>query len=90
MPKECDCCGQKFLLEPGFYYGAMYVSYGVSIAFGIALFVAMFILTDWDPTQMLYLAGPLMLITTPYLFKLSRAIWINFFVAYDENACKKN
>ena len=44
MPKQCSVCHQKFELEPGFYYGSMYVSYGVTIAYLVSVFVAMTVL----------------------------------------------
>ena len=31
MNRTCSCCEQRFELENGFYYGAMYVSYGLSV-----------------------------------------------------------
>lgn len=27
MHKQCSACGQRFEPEPGFYYGAMFISY---------------------------------------------------------------
>ena len=41
MPKECPNCKQDFEIEPGFYYGAMYVSYALTIAVTVAVFVVM-------------------------------------------------
>lgn len=90
MPERCPKCGQKFLLEPGFYYGSMYVSYAVSIAYLVAVFVAMTVLyPEFSVTEYLIIAvGSLFLLTT-YFFRLSRAIWINFFVSYNANAKEK-
>ena len=36
MPKKCSECGQDFEIETGFYYGAMYVSYALTIALTVA------------------------------------------------------
>ena len=38
--KNCPKCNLRYAKEPGFYYGAMYVSY----AYGVALFTAIVIL----------------------------------------------
>jgi len=35
MHKTCASCGLKYKMEPSFFYGAMYVSYAVCIAFSI-------------------------------------------------------
>ena len=38
MHKKCPECGQDFELETGFYYGAMYVSYGLTVMFGLIVY----------------------------------------------------
>jgi uncharacterized protein (DUF983 family) len=48
MPDNCAHCGQKYLLEPGFFYGAMYVSYALTIAMSVAVFVAMHVLWHFE------------------------------------------
>lgn len=30
MNEKCFCCGQSFMPEPGYYFGAMFVSYGLN------------------------------------------------------------
>ncbi len=87
MPQSCDKCGQKIEMEPGFFYGAMYVSYGVSIAYLVSIWVAMFVLyPEFTTTQYLVLAIGSLLVLTPYFFRLARAIWINLFVKYEKDA----
>ena len=39
MHERCSNCNTKYKIEPSFFYGAMYVSYAVGIAFGVAAFV---------------------------------------------------
>jgi uncharacterized protein (DUF983 family) len=43
MHETCSNCGTKYKIEPSFFYGAMYVSYGVGIAFAVAAFVISFV-----------------------------------------------
>ena len=43
MHENCPNCGQKFTPEPGFYYGAMYVSYAFGVAFFVAVWVAVLV-----------------------------------------------
>lgn len=81
MPSNCPNCGQAYSLEPGFYFGAAYVSYGLSVALFCAVFVAMYILVR--PENVLYYFIAIIiaiLLAAPYLFLLSRSIWIAFFV----------
>ena len=90
MPERCSKCGQKIEMEPGFFYGAMYVSYGLSVAYLVSVFVAMYVLMDdFTTTQYLVVGVGSLFILTPYFFRLARAIWINFFVKYDPNAPEK-
>lgn len=87
MPERCDKCGQKYEVEPGFYYGAMYVSYALSIAFLVSVFVAMLVLyPDFTVTEYLVIGIGGLILLTPPIFRLARAVWINFFVKYDPNA----
>lgn len=91
MPEKCSVCDQKFEVEPGFYYGAMYVSYGVSIAYLVSVFVAMAVLyPDFTTTEYLVIAITTLILLTPYFFRLSRAIWINLFVKYDPDSKQEN
>ena len=39
MQERCGHCNAKYMMEPSFFYGAMYVSYGVGIAFAVAAFI---------------------------------------------------
>lgn len=89
MPNNCSKCGQDFQIETGFYYGAMYVSYGITIALTVAVFVALTVLNLYSITSFLIADVITLLITMPYVFKLSRAIWIKLMIKYDKDAIKK-
>jgi hypothetical protein len=41
MKENCSHCGLRYQIE--FFYGAMYVSYGLNVALGIAAFIVSFI-----------------------------------------------
>ena len=43
MHERCSNCGTKYKIEPSFFYGAMYVSYGVGIAFAVAAFIIAYV-----------------------------------------------
>ena len=40
---NCSKCGTRYRLEPSFFYGSMYVSYGVGIAFAVAAFIISYV-----------------------------------------------
>ena len=75
-------------MEPSFFYGAMYVSYGVGIAFAVATFVITKLFLGADLiTAFLAIVGTMVLFM-PVIIRLSRNIWINFFIKYDPKAAK--
>lgn len=90
MKTSCDCCGQNFELEPGFYYGAMFLSYIISSFFMlISFFLIKFIfgLKTWDTFGIVLL---LVALGYFYIFRVSRSMWIHLFVEYDPDAsCKQ-
>lgn len=99
MYEKCSNCGEPFQREPGFYYGAAYVSYGLTIALWVAVLVALIVFDaiglitysfTENPIMFLSLGVGLLLALLPLLYRLSRAIWINFFVKYRDDAIEFN
>lgn len=90
MPENCPTCGQAFSLEPGFYFGAAYVSYALNVGWLITVFLFSVFVLEVNFVHFLIAAAVLLVLLTPVLFRLSRAIWINFFVSYDPKAVSSN
>jgi uncharacterized protein (DUF983 family) len=88
MVEKCPVCGQKSQPEPGFYYGAMYVSYALAVAIGCFVGVPLLFFGASAMTTVIAIAVAL-LVLSPLTLRLSRMIWINFFYHYDENAGSK-
>ena len=80
MPENCPNCGQKYWIEPGFYYGAMYISYALTVALSVAVFVAMIVLWEFDIKWYLGLNFAAIAILFPPIFRLSRSIWAHIFI----------
>ena len=77
MNEHCEVCGYKFDKEPGYFLGAMYVSYGLTILEMLVLFLATF----WYVPLAAFFAiilGALVLFSF-FNFRLARVIWINLF-----------
>jgi len=89
MNEHCSHCNLKFKIEPSFFYGAMYVSYGVGVAIGVAVFIISFFFLNQNE-HITFLAIILALVITfPIILRISRNIWINLFLTYDKNAEEK-
>lgn len=82
MPERCPHCSQSYMPEPGFYYGAMFISYILSGWFSIFLVLFLHWVLDWSMLAsfgLLLAIGALLFV---YVFRLSRSIWINLMVKY--------
>ena len=83
MHDACSECGQHYQLEPSFYYGAMYVNYGITVAISVSVFVAMYVLgNEWEFMQYIIAIIGAIILSAPLTFRLGRMIWINMFVGY--------
>jgi len=90
MNERCSSCGLKYKMEPSFFYGAMYVSYGLGIAFAVAAFVISKLLVGSTLINSFIAIIGTLVVFMPLIMRLSRNIWINMFVSYDSNATKQN
>lgn len=83
MHDHCSHCGLKYQIEPSFFYGAMYVSYGLNVGIGIAVFVlsSIFFGAPLKGTFIAIIAS--LIILFPFILRLSRNIYINMFISYD-------
>lgn len=89
MPDRCSVCGQDFKMEDGFFLGATYVSYGITIAITVPLLAAAYVLFHLEYMQLLPLFVALLVILMPPVLRVSRSIWFNFFVHYEADWSSK-
>lgn len=83
MPKKCEVCEQSYEPETGFYYGAMYVSYGIGVATFVAVWVACMVLfPNMGAMGIIACVLGALIALWPLSFRLARLIWINLFVKY--------
>lgn len=90
MNDKCPVCGQRMELEPGFYYGTSYISYALTVALSAISFIAWsltigFSLEDHRLFYWIGVNGLLLLLLQPWLMRLSRVVWLSFFVHYNAN-----
>ena len=89
MNERCSHCNTKYKIEPSFFYGSMYVSYGVGIAFAVAAFIISYLFLETSLTTAFIAIIVTMVVFFPIILRLSRNIWINLFIHYDANVFKK-
>ena len=89
MNENCSHCGLKYQIEPSFFYGAMYVSYGLNVALGIAAFIVSFVFFRASIEQSFLTIVITLIVLFPFVLRLSRNLYINMFISYNPTAGKK-
>ena len=85
VKEKCTNCDLKYSIEPGFFQGSYYVSYGL----GVALFISIAVLKILFFPSISYVTTIILMVSSlvvlsPLLYALSKIIYINLFVNYDE------
>lgn len=83
MNSHCPNCGFKYEIEPSFFYGAMYISYGLSVGLGIFTFIVLYLLGINLLTIFISIFAVLV-VFTPIMLRLARLIYANMFIQYVE------
>lgn len=73
------------MMEPSFFYGAMYVNYALTVGIAIITFAIVTLFFNFGLTESFIPIVLTLLITAPFSIRYSRIIWINFFVKYRGN-----
>ncbi len=79
MNETCPHCGVRLEPEPGFYQGAMYVSYGFTVLFfGIVSAILYYL---WNPSPWVYVWSTIgtMIVLVPWNYRYSRVIYLYSF-----------
>ena len=77
MYDACPTCGLIFEREPGYFTGAMVVSYAIAVPI-FGLIVIALIVAGVDPAAALVIGGAVYLVLAPFIFRYSRAVWLHF------------
>lgn len=90
MNERCPVCTQPLDLEPGFYYGTNMVSYGLAVLICACTFFAWWLLIGFSLQDNRFfwwigLNALLLVALQPPLMRISRTIWLAFFVPYSPN-----
>lgn len=93
MHADCPVCGQHYELETGFWFGTGYVSYALGVALSVFNLIWYWLLfgISWKDDSLLYwlaVNGAILILVQPWLMRISRAIYLYFFVYYDEDTAR--
>ena len=83
MHNNCPHCGQTYMPEPGFYYGAMFISYILVGFFSLGLTLSLIFGADWSVEGAFALLVAILAVFYVWIFRIARSIWIHIVIRYD-------
>lgn len=86
--QNCATCGLKYMMEPSFFYGAMYVNYALTVGVAIITFAIATLFFNLTLVESFIPIVVVLLFTAPFSIRFPRIIWINFFVKYNPDSKK--
>jgi uncharacterized protein (DUF983 family) len=76
MAERCTSCGLRYERAPGYFVGAIYVNYAVTVALGLGLVVLLDWLVGLDPDLQIVLAVAVTVLVPLVFFRYSRSLWL--------------
>lgn len=83
MPDKCPVCGTDYAPEPGFYYGAMFISYIMTGFFCLFFIMLLHWVIGWSTAASFAALIAVLAFFFVFIFRLARAVWINIAYNYD-------
>lgn len=83
MLDNCPVCGLKFEREQGYFLGAMYVSYGLSIPPVLVLILLIRMLSGWPYDVSIGAAFVAYLPFVPVVARFARVVWMYVDQSFD-------
>ena len=81
---RCPVCNEDFRREPGYYFGATYVSYALTVGFGIGLYLLLCVVFAMEVVPFIITLSVCLFLLLPLFYRYSRLVWIHLFVKYKE------
>jgi uncharacterized protein (DUF983 family) len=83
MHQQCSHCGYTYEKEPGYFFGAMFVNYALTVGEGIiTYFAASPFFDETFDLKIIPLIGVVIVLLSCFNIRLSRMIWIYMFKNY--------
>jgi uncharacterized protein (DUF983 family) len=76
MNVVCAVCDLRFERAQGYWVGAIYVNYAVTVGIAVAGFFLLWTLADVDPVGQLFLWVPFVVAFPLWFFRYSRSLWL--------------
>ncbi len=76
MHESCSICHLRYDREPGYFLGAMYISYGLALPIVALIAVLLWKITGWGIGRTIIWTVVLILPLAPSITFLARVLWI--------------
>ena len=83
MPEKCNRCELPMLPEPGYYYGAMFLSYIVTGWLYLAVIAFCIFVLNFSVEKSFLVLILFVVLTYFKTARLARALWLNVMVKYE-------
>ncbi len=90
MHKSCKHCNQPYEIEPGFYWGAMYIGYGLSGGYMLSTVTIFILAFQWSVNFSFLIAILGGIVIFPFVARYARTIWIHIYVPFDKKFRDEN
>ena len=87
--KGCAKCHFDFRQEPGFYFGATYVSYVMQVVVMLTCYLIFYLWLQLELWKFVTLTACFLILLIPLTFRISRLTWLTLFGDYTRNHLKK-
>lgn len=79
MNETCPHCEVRLEPEPGFYQGAMYVGYGITVI--VIILISIILYLAGHPSEWVYIGAvvAVMILMIPLNYRYSRILYLHFF-----------
>jgi len=84
MHEKCSHCGQRFEPEPGYYFGAMFISYIWTAWTALAIVGFCMLVLDWSVEGSFALLIFVSALSYFFVMRISRSMYIHLDVRYDK------
>lgn len=88
MHEKCSCCNQRFMREPGYYFGAMFISYIWTGWLALAIVGFCIMVLDWSVNASFALLIFVSALSFFFVMRISRSMYIHLDVRFDPDKVK--
>ena len=76
MAQSCALCGLRFERAQGYFVGAIYINYAVTVAIAIGGYLVLWWLMELSTAAQLALWLPVVVLFPLWFFRYSRSLWL--------------